>query len=141
MIINHLQSKKAPKAYGKFVENGQNPSILNVEWFYTLFTRYFNLDVLRIIWDLYLLKGDIILFRLVVYIFKYVNDDQENVFFGDLLSYIRKKGILMDSSIVSKLNKELLSKLEFVKLAELAKQNQQQDQQQNSQTSNSNINK
>ena len=47
----------------------------------------------------------------------------------------------MDSSIVSKLNKELLSKLEFVKLAELAKQNQQQDQQQNSQTSNSNINK
>ena len=120
-VLNHLIYKNSPNVYEKFTENGQSPSIQYLELFYTMFTRFFNLDLLKIIWDFFFLKGEIVFFRLIVYVYHYLNDDIVEVDCADLLVYIRKNGTLMNRNLVKHLDGDLLTKKEFYKLLEHVK--------------------
>ena len=62
-VFQHYMKKKIPHVLIKFEELGITPDMFLLEWVYTLFSRYFDIDNVSRIMSIYLLGDDSFIFR------------------------------------------------------------------------------
>ena len=62
-VFQHYMKKKIPHVLIKFEELGITPDMFLLEWVYTLFSRYFDIDTVSRIISSYLLSDDSFIFR------------------------------------------------------------------------------
>jgi hypothetical protein len=65
-----LMKKHIPKVYDHFKKNSFHPSMYALQWFITIFAVNFKFDVLVRIYDVFLLEGEKVLYRLALAILK-----------------------------------------------------------------------
>jgi hypothetical protein len=66
-----LMKKHIPKIYEHFRKEGVLPTMYACQWFISLYSVVFSFDILVRIFDIFLLEGDKILYRMALAIFKY----------------------------------------------------------------------
>ena len=85
-----------------------------------MFTKNFNIDVCCILWDFWLIYGDIALFRIIALVFKSINEDISLAFPGDYLVLLRSKANELKGANLKNLTCDYyLSANEFAKLKKL----------------------
>lgn len=68
--------KKFCKKFFKAIKSYQiSTEAFTLDWFFTLYTRAFNINVVRGIWDIYLIFGDYYLLQTGISLFKLIADD------------------------------------------------------------------
>lgn len=65
-----MQKKYLPKLFSKFEAIDLSPQMYASRWFITLFADYFPMELVVRIFDIYLMEGRKILFRIALAIFK-----------------------------------------------------------------------
>lgn len=69
-VTTELIRRCCPEAFVKISKSEIDLSMLLVEWFFTLFTRQFEMETAARIWDKLLIKGEVFLFRLIIWIIR-----------------------------------------------------------------------
>lgn len=90
--------------------------MLMVEWFFTLFTRQFDIITATRIWDKLLVKGEVFLYRLVIWIvhngFKEVKYSQ----LDEIIDILRKFCLRQNSDFLEEIRDESLPLPLYLKL-------------------------
>ena len=99
-IFNTVINRAHPDAYTKLRTNEISLSMLLIEWFFTLYTRQFDLNVVRKLWDMLLVKGEVFLFRVSIWIvtnsYAHFKDSPPE----ELLNVIRNYCMSLDSQFL-----------------------------------------
>ena len=107
-VFNHLINRAAPDAFSLLKSNHIGSSMLVVEWFFTLFARQFDLVIVRCLWDHLLIKGEVFLFRLSIFIlsngYLYFKDCR----IEEIMPKIRAFCMSLDVSFVKEVREGLL---------------------------------
>lgn len=74
IILENLMKWHLPKLYSKFLELTLDISIFTVRWFVCIFVNTFNQEVVKVIWDHFLVEGDIVLLKVALIIFELAQD-------------------------------------------------------------------
>lgn len=94
-----------------------NTEAFILDWFFTLYTRAFNINVVRGIWDIYLIFGDYYLLQTGVSLFNLISDDLINNSISEGFNIIRMKTAeLKLSGLVNGIMKLNVSQDKFEKL-------------------------
>ena len=96
-IFNTVINRAHPEAYTKLRTNEISLSMLLIEWFFTLFTRQFDLTIVRQLWDILLIKGEVFLFRLSIWIISNAYPHFKDSRSEDMLNVIRNYCMSLDS--------------------------------------------
>jgi hypothetical protein len=91
-----------------------HPSIFMVEWFYTLFSRQFNLEMLFGIWDMLFLRGEVVLFRIVILAFD--RTDFRNKQPQEILNTLKRLDKLLGPNLIKELDSSVLTEDDYFKL-------------------------
>lgn len=91
-----------------------HPSMFMVEWFYTLFARQFSFDSLFKLWDFFFLKGEVVLFRVVLMAF--AETDFKNKQPSDIMSTMKKLDKLLGPGFYKQLDGGGLSENDYMLL-------------------------
>ena len=74
-ILLSLQKKYMPALFKKMAECYYYPSVYAQKWFITLFSAFFQLELVSRIWDIYLVEGRKTIFRVALAIMK-INENE-----------------------------------------------------------------
>jgi hypothetical protein len=91
-----------------------HPSIFMVEWFYTLFARQFAFDLLFKLWDLIFLKGEVVLFRLVLLIFSHTEFKGKQP--GDIMNSMKRLDKVLGTGFYRQLGNGILTEDDYLRL-------------------------
>jgi hypothetical protein len=91
-----------------------HPSIFMVEWFYTLFARQFAFDLLFKLWDMIFLKGEIVLFRLVLLIFSHTEFKGKQP--GEIMNSMKRLDKVLGTSFYRQLGSGVLTEDDYFRL-------------------------
>ena len=91
-----------------------HPSMFMVEWFYTLFARQFSFDALFKLWDFFLLKGEVVLFRVVLMAFGETDFKDKQP--GDIMSSMKRLDKLLGPDFHKQLGGGVLSENDYMML-------------------------
>jgi len=72
--IDNLLKECLPALHKHFHEHNIVLSVFILDWFMTLFSKSFPLDIVVRIWDLYFMEGEVTLYKTTIGIFKYFHD-------------------------------------------------------------------
>ena len=103
-----------PDKFEVMKEHEIHPSIFMVEWFYTLFARQFTFDLLFKLWDMIFLKGEVVLFRLVLLIFS--NTEFKDRQPGDIMNSMKRLDKVLGNSFYKQLGTGVLSEDDYLRL-------------------------
>jgi len=100
-ILLKLMKKHVPKVYEIFKHKGIFPSMYATQWFITLYAVNFKFDILVRIFDVFLLEGEKIFYRIGLAVLK-INQDKiaAEKTFEDILGKLR---FLFDNLIVDEI--------------------------------------
>lgn len=116
-IFDKLMKKYCKKLF-KVIRSYQiSTETFILDWFFTLYTRAFNINVVRGIWDIYLIFGDYYLLQTGVSLFKLISDDLIESSIGEGFNIIRMKTAKLKlSGLVNGIMKLNVSQEKFDKL-------------------------
>lgn len=69
-----------------------------LEWYITLFSKSIPLDIAAIIWDLYLLEGEVLLYKATLGIFKYFETKLLKLDFEHITHFLTRLGEFLNPS-------------------------------------------
>jgi len=87
--LQMLIKKFLPKLHKHFIENSIRPSMYASQWFLTLFALNFSFDVLMRIWDVYLLEGEKMIYRVAIAILLKNENELLQKSFEDFMSTVQ----------------------------------------------------
>ena len=96
--------KKNCKKFYKLLKKTQflNTEVYTLDWFFTIYTRAFSINVARAIWDIYLIFGDFYMLQIGVRLFALVSKELSEDNLAEGLSVIRvRSNALKLSQLVS----------------------------------------
>ena len=74
-VMTELLRLKLPKLAAHFQACSFDPTMLTLQWFTCLFAYNFNAAILMRIWDVFIIKGPKMLFRIALAIFHLLQSD------------------------------------------------------------------
>lgn len=118
-LMDRLLRKEAPELFEYFDLHGISTMSYAVDWFYTLFSRAFDIGIVRVVWDLFLLLGPEFLVRAAVAMLLLLKDELMGGHAGEGFNFVRvKTGKLKVSRIVEISLKRDYSHMQFIQLLE-----------------------
>ena len=90
-----------PEIYSILIEKKIPFELFSVQWYVTLFSHDFTIEILAKVWDLFLFSGWKYIFQLSLSILKYMEKGIETLNYDELLIYLK-------SAIVKKLIPEVI---------------------------------
>lgn len=75
MIFKQILMHNLPELCEQFENEGVIPHHYLIEWIMTIFVKSLDLHIASRVWDLYMLDGDIMLFKISVALLKHVQND------------------------------------------------------------------
>ncbi|CAD8116440.1 unnamed protein product [Paramecium sonneborni] len=91
LIFDSFLQEKLPILANKFNQLKLPKQSFLVEWFYTVFSRAFNLITSSKVWDYFLCEGDLFLIRLTLSVLSNLETDLLKCEYEDILMFIRQK--------------------------------------------------
>ncbi|CAD8200234.1 unnamed protein product [Paramecium pentaurelia] len=91
LLFDSFFQEKLPVLANKFNQIKLPKQSFLVEWFYTVFSRAFNLITSSKIWDYFLCEGDLFLIRLTLAVLSNLEPDLLKCEYEDILMLIRQK--------------------------------------------------
>lgn len=94
-------------------------NILWIEWIYAMFLRTFDVETCQVLWDLILVKGDLLVFKLTFEIFGLINENFHEMNKNTLMEDIRKMLIGNSKQLLHRLSNKQNHDFEFIFLENL----------------------
>jgi hypothetical protein len=94
--------KHAEDVLENFEAKGLTTQIFTMDWFYTLFGRNFKLEVVRIVWDIFLIFGSYHLLRIGLSVLTILREDILNTSMQDGSGFVRKNTKTLEISQILK---------------------------------------
>lgn len=100
-MFDKLLVQQSPKLLEYFQYHGINTMTFSVDWFYTLYTRAFDLNIARVIWDMFFLFGSQFLVRAGVSLMVILEEELRSEYMNEGFNYVRlRTGKLKISKIL-----------------------------------------
>ena len=120
-IIRILLREELPEIYRNFEKQGVKHQIFVLDWFITLFSKSFSVDVATRLWDRYFLEGETFLYTGTLGVLRYFKEKLKNAPFEEsmqFLSHLPRDDIDIDKLFQCIDNVSLLtrSRLDKIKL-------------------------
>mmetsp|Transcript_22969 Transcript_22969/g.25979 ORF Transcript_22969/g.25979 Transcript_22969/m.25979 type:complete len:554 (+) Transcript_22969:98-1759(+) len=112
-----LLKEKQPKLSKHFQELGLTSDVYLIDWFYTVFSRCFTLDVAARVWDNYFFLGETFLFRVALSVFAILEKELLKADFEETLRLIKQIPNMVDqNSLFKMIDKITIKDSKFEKL-------------------------
>lgn len=100
-LFDKFLTEEAPDLLEYFRVNCINSMTFSVDWFYTLFSRAFEVKIVRVIWDMFLLFGSQFVVRAGVALLTILEDQLVKEYMNEGFNFVRvKTGKLKISQIL-----------------------------------------
>lgn len=106
--MSTIINRTSPEAHAKLDSGDINLSMLMIEWFFTLFSRQFDLIVVRVIWDTMFLKGEVFAIRLAIWIIIRGFETISHSDLDDTITLLKEYCLKQECSFPSKIPNSLL---------------------------------
>ncbi len=102
LFEQHL-AQEAPDLMKYFEVQGINTMTFSVDWFYTLFSRAFDVNIVRVVWDMFFLFGTQFIVKVGVSMMLILKDDMMKQYMSEGFNFVRvRTGKLKVSLILEK---------------------------------------
>ena len=88
-LFNDILKSSLINIYELFNKNLILPEHYLLEWIMTLYTRTFNIEIVLRIWDIYMIKGFVVLYKVAVVIFIFLEKELINLDFSGILNKLK----------------------------------------------------
>jgi len=118
-LFDKYLSKEGADLLEFFKKNCVNTMTFSIDWFYTLFSRSFDIHVTRVVWDQFLLYGPEFLFLLGTSIMNILRPQLLTEYMNEGFNYLRAQtGKLKISQILSHLSRHRLDYFNYLSTLE-----------------------
>jgi TBC1 domain family member 14 len=97
-LFRNILHHNCPMICEHIEDEGITAQMYLLEWFMTLFVKSLNIDVSSRVWDLFILEGEIVLFRVAVALLKMIEADILHGTFEDIINAIKSVGTKVKES-------------------------------------------
>lgn len=88
-IFDNFLTQQSPDVLEYFKKNCINTMTFSVDWFYTLFSRAFDVNIVRVIWDMFFLFGAQFLVRAGAALITILEDEIFNEYMNEGFNFVR----------------------------------------------------
>lgn len=100
-VFDKFLVQQSPSLLEYFQKNCINTMTFSVDWFYTLFSRAFDVNIVRVIWDMFFLFGSQFLVRAGVALITILEDEILKEYMNEGFNFVRvRTGKLKVSNIL-----------------------------------------
>lgn len=102
-LFEQLLQQAAPDLMRYFDAQGINTMTFSIDWFYTLFSRAFDVHIVRVVWDMFFLFGTQFIVKAGVAMMVILKDEMMTQYMSEGFNFVRvRTGKLKVSTILEK---------------------------------------
>lgn len=118
-LFDKYLTQEVPELQAYFQKHCLNTMTFSIDWFYTLYSRAFDINITRVIWDMFLVFGPEFLLRCGVAMMVTLKDEMMTGYMNEGFNFVRvRTGKLKISKILKSAFKYKLSSKAFLAAVE-----------------------
>lgn len=99
-VFDKFLVEDSPRLLDYFRKNCINTMTFSIDWFYTLFSRAFDVSIVRVIWDMFFLFGSQFVVRAGVALITILEDEIFNEYMNEGFNFVRVRTSKLKVSLI-----------------------------------------